>query len=100
VPAQRFVHALTGHLNWVRTCQVSPDGRLAASGSDDKTVKIWDLQSKRCIRTYDDHGGMINSVAFHPDGTCVATGSSDHSIKVRRSSQPCSISGSRCSTTP
>lgn len=37
---QRFAFTLSGHQNWVRCCQISPDGRLAVSGSDDKTVKV------------------------------------------------------------
>jgi len=37
----------------------SPDGRLVVSGSDDKTVKIWDRQSKECVHTFFEHGGYV-----------------------------------------
>lgn len=40
VPHQRFLFTLSGHSNWVRSAQISPDGRLAVTGSDDKTVKV------------------------------------------------------------
>ncbi len=40
VATQRFAFTLCGHQNWVRCCHISPDGRLAVSGSDDKTVKV------------------------------------------------------------
>jgi hypothetical protein len=36
---------LTGHMNWVWSVAISPDGTWAASGSRDKTAKIWDLES-------------------------------------------------------
>jgi len=43
---------------------------------------VWDLASKKCIRTYDDHVSPVNSVAWHPDGTCVAAVGDDCTIKL------------------
>ena len=34
---------------------------------------MWDLSSKKVVRSYDDHAGLVNTVAFHPDGTCIAS---------------------------
>jgi centriolar protein POC1 len=34
-------------MNWVRACQISPDGRLALSCGDDRTARVWDLQSHK-----------------------------------------------------
>ena len=45
-------------MNWVRTAKYSPDSKLIVSGSDDKTVKLWDMNSKSCIKTYWDHIGL------------------------------------------
>lgn len=47
VATQKFAFTLTGHQNWVRCVHISPDGRLAVSGGDDRTVRIWDLNSKK-----------------------------------------------------
>ncbi|CAD5115146.1 DgyrCDS4150 [Dimorphilus gyrociliatus] len=55
---------------------------MIASGSDDKTVKLWDRQSGDCIQTLKEPSGYINHVAFHPSGTCVAAASSDSSVRV------------------
>ena len=41
---------LTGHSNWVTSVAYSPDGRHIVSGSNDRTVKIWDAQSGEEVR--------------------------------------------------
>lgn len=66
----------------MRSAKFSPDDKLALSGGDDKTVKLWDLTSKTCARTYYEHGGMITNVAFHPSGHLIASCSSDRTIKI------------------
>ena len=43
---------LTGHKGWVWSVAISPDGTWAASGSDDKTVRIWDLETGGCLRVF------------------------------------------------
>lgn len=73
---------LTGHMNWVRSAHFSPDDKMAVSGSDDKTVKLWDLATKTCVKTYMEHTGIIVSTQFHPSGHLIAACSSDRSIKV------------------
>ena len=45
VAAGREVHTLTGHANIVTSLAFSPDGRWLATGSWDKTIKIWDVQT-------------------------------------------------------
>jgi WD40 repeat protein/DNA-directed RNA polymerase subunit RPC12/RpoP len=73
---------LTGHTDWVRSVAVSPDGKWAASGSDDKTVKIWDLESGECRATLVGHTNLVRSVAITPDGKLILSGSSDDTLRV------------------
>ena len=55
---------------------------MVASGSDDRTVKLWDIQDEKVIHSFNDHAGMISAVRFHPDGSCLATCASDKKIKI------------------
>lgn len=73
---------LTGHEDWVNSVAVSPDGKWAASGSDDKTVKIWDLETGQCRATLKGHTDRVNSVAITPDGKRILSGSNDKSVRV------------------
>ena len=60
----------------------SPDGRLVASGSDNRTIKLWDTTTGSLQRTLEGHSGSVRSVAFSPDGRLVASGSDDRMIKL------------------
>lgn len=44
----------------VKTARFSPDGRLIASGSDDKTVKIWDTETHNELYSFDDFTGPVS----------------------------------------
>lgn len=67
----------------VMWCHISPDSRLATSCGDDKTVRLWDVQTQDCLRVFFDHDGSVGQARFHPDGTCLAACSEDRTIKVR-----------------
>ncbi|KAK4168585.1 beta transducin-like protein HET-D2Y [Cladorrhinum sp. PSN259] len=73
---------LEGHRDSVFSVAFSPDSKWVASGSDDKTIKIWDAATGSCTQTLEGHRIYVNSVAFSPDSKWVASGSDDKTIKI------------------
>ncbi|RYP29509.1 hypothetical protein DL767_006699 [Monosporascus sp. MG133] len=71
-----------GHGGSVYSVAFSPDGSRLASGSYDRTVKVWDAATGACLSTLEGHGGEVNSVAFSPNGSRLASGSYDGTVKV------------------
>ena len=62
---------------------MSSDGRTLASGSRDKTIKIWNLATGELIRTLSGHSENVLSVAMSSDGRTLASGGGyDKTIKI------------------
>ncbi|KAF2027175.1 F-box/WD repeat-containing protein pof1 [Setomelanomma holmii] len=53
---------LQGHNDWVNSVKLDPPSRTLLSASDDMTVKLWDLDTHQCIRTYEGHVGQVQQV--------------------------------------
>ena len=69
------------HKDFVYSVAVSPDGKMIATGSKDKTAKLWNLEGKE-LQTLKGHKNSVWSVAFSPDGETIATGSGDNTAKL------------------
>ncbi len=75
-----LVRTLSGHGGWVRALAVTRDGRVV-SGSYDRTVKVWGLNSGQEQRTLLGHGDWVWALALTGDGR-VGSGSNDGTVKV------------------
>ncbi|KIK51049.1 hypothetical protein GYMLUDRAFT_407863 [Collybiopsis luxurians FD-317 M1] len=72
----------TGSLN-VSSVAFSPDGCRIVSGSNDKTVRIWNAETGELLgNSSKGQTGWVSSVAFSPDGCRIVSGSNDKTVRV------------------
>ena len=76
------VRILKGHQSLVSHLAFSPDSRVLASSSCDKTVKLWSVATGEVLRTLEGHQDFVWGVAFSPDGTCLASAGWDGKIRI------------------
>ena len=76
------VAVLSGHTNWVESLTFSLDGRLLVSGSHDRTIKLWDMQTGGVVKTFHGHTFWVYSVSISAESVRIASGSGDHTIRL------------------
>jgi WD40 repeat protein len=77
-----LLQTLTGHSISVYSVAYSPDGQTLASGSRDKTIKLWNARTGKLLQTLTGHSSSVLSLAYSPDGQTLASGSDDKTIKL------------------
>lgn len=76
------MHVLAGHLAPVSCVEFSPAGDAVATGSFDRTVRLWDSVSGACYFLLREHTRQVFCLSFSPTGRHLASGSSDTTIKI------------------
>ncbi len=92
--AQREVRVYQGHQGWLTSVAYSPSGNWIATGSEDKTVKVWNVSGSvdkkmktfgfrvpRTLFTLTGHTDTVTSVTFGPDDRQLVSGSRDETLK-------------------
>jgi WD40 repeat protein/GTPase SAR1 family protein len=72
---------LKGHRGWVWSMTVISD-KLVLSGSEDGSLKVWDIESGTCLATYRGHLDYVCSVAVSQNNERALSGSGDHTLKL------------------
>ncbi len=73
-----------GHESSVLSVAFSPDGQTIVSGSDDRTIRLWDVAGNPIGQPFQGHEASVLSVAFSPDGQTIVSGSADRTIRLWR----------------
>ena len=80
----KCLRTLKGHSDSVNSIAISPDGQTLASGSQDRTVSLWNLKSGKRIFTFFGQAGEVSTVAISPDGKMLVAGGFDNKISSWR----------------
>ncbi|MEH1850167.1 MAG: AAA family ATPase, partial [Nostoc sp.] len=76
------LNTLGGHAKAVNGVSFSSDGKMLASASDDKTVKLWNTATGQEIHTLSGHIAKVSGISFSPNGRMLATASFDKTVKL------------------
>ncbi|EFH84643.1 protein kinase domain-containing protein [Ktedonobacter racemifer] len=80
--ASWHLRTLEGHRYPVRSVSLSRDGHWLVSGSNDNTVRLWEVNSGRCVHTFKGHTNIVTSVSLSRDGHWLVSGSKDNTVRL------------------
>lgn len=82
VASGRRLATLRGHTDEVYAVAFLPDGSRMATGSNDRTIRLWDLNTFEEVTQLRGHVDQVNDLAFTPDGNTLLSCSGDYTMRV------------------
>lgn len=82
IPVLQPAANLGGHGSQIYGLDFNADGKRLISASNDKTVRLWDMEGNKQLKTVSTQDGAVYSVAFNPDGKTVLTGGADKTVRL------------------
>jgi hypothetical protein len=76
------VRRCVGHTNTCYFVAFSPDSKLLASASVDRTIRLWDVATAKEVRSMQGHTNNVLRVAYSPDGKTIASVSDDQTVRL------------------
>ena len=68
IKSGRELRQMQQNLKFVNSVAISPNGKLALTGSNDNSARLWEIESGRELHRLQGHTKSVESVAFSPDG--------------------------------
>jgi WD40 repeat protein len=82
VKTGKRLHVMEGHEDYVTQVRFSPDGKILASASRDRSIILWNVSSGARLRKIEGQTGEVYYIEFSPDGKWLASLSEDRGIKI------------------
>src|SRR5688572_22615923 len=73
---------IPAHRSDIFSLAFAPDGKMLASASKDRSVRLWDATSGEEIRALNGHGSDVLRIAISPDGKQLASGGADGTLRI------------------